>query len=491
MEFDVIVVGAGTAGCTVAAYLARHTTLTVGLVEAGGGYPRWALHAPLAGMRVRPFWSWRHETVPVAGLVQRPVVFPMGRVVGGTSAINAMIAAAGHPLDYDFLGTGPTDATLDRRIEELTALGVCIQAPRHRASFTQAFLDACRERSLTEVAHLDGSQSQTCGTFPLFQARGCRWSAAHLLRERWCRGRIHVVRRASVGAVRLHGNRVVGVDLEGASGRGAIRARVGVVLAAGVFQTPCILQRSGIGPRHLLESARIRVLMDLPGVGSNLHDHVGVPWVVPSRVPAPGRPSRWLPAAIRFMLFRDGVMASNCCEAGCFLGGAGSRPSIEVFTHFQTGKHPNAVEFSTVLLHPTSRGAVGVDPGNPSGAPRIDPGYFSNPDDLPRLAAGLHETIEIANSDALLRYGLASSARDVDEDWIRRHATTYYHPGGTCRLGDDPLGVVSRELRVHGTEGLWIADNSVAPEAPGGHTALTAMVIGVQAGRAVAAGGLG
>jgi choline dehydrogenase len=182
-------------------------------------------------------------------------------------------------------------------------------------------------------------------------------------------------------------------------------------------------------------------------------------------------------------------MASNCCEAGCFLGEPGSRPSIEVFTHFQTAKHANAVEFSTVLLHPASRGEVGIDPANPRGPPRIDPDYFSSPDDLPRLAAGLRRTIEIANSDALLRYGLAPSARDVDEEWIRRHATTYYHPAGTCRRGDDPLGVVSRELRVHGTDGLWVADNSVVPEVPGGHTALTAMLIGAKAGRSIAAHG--
>jgi choline dehydrogenase len=487
MDFDIVVVGAGTAGCTVAAYLARHTSLSIGLLEAGGGYPRWALHAPLAGLRLRPRWSWRHETVPMAGLANRPVVFPMGRVVGGTSAVNAMIAAAGHPRDYDFLDNGSTDANRERCLEDLEALGMRIQAPRYRSSFTRAFLDACCERGLRLEESLDGSASQACGMFPLFQDRGCRWSAAHLLRERRCRERIRVVRRAAVRAVTLHGARAVGVELEGATRRGTIRTRVGVVLAAGVLQTPCVLQRSGIGPRHLLESAGIGLVADLPGVGSNLQDHVGVPWVVPSRVATPGRPSRWLPAAIRYAIFRDGVMASNCCEAGCFLGEPGSRPSIEVFTHFQTAKHANAVEFSTVLLHPASRGDVGIDPAHPRGPLRIDPNYFSSADDLLRLAAGLRRTIEIANSDALLRYGLAPSARDVDEDWIRRHATTYYHPAGTCRLGDDPLGVVSRDLRVHGIDGLWVADNSVVPEVPGGHTALTAMLIGAQAGRSIAA----
>jgi len=492
MEIDIVVVGAGTAGCAVAAHLARHTSLSIGLVEAGGGYPPWALNAPLVGLRLRPLWSWRHETVPVAGLMNRSVVFPMGRVVGGTSAVNAMVAAAGHPCDYDFLEDRSTNTDFERCLEDLVALGMRIQTPRYRSSFTRAFLDACCERGLALEEKLDGSASQTCGMFPLFQDRGCRWSAAHLLSEVQCRERIRVVRRATVSAVTLHGTRAVGVELAateagGVAGRGTIRARVGVVLAAGIFQTPCILQRSGIGPRRLLESAAIRVVEDLEGVGRNFQDHVGVPWVVPSRVPAPGRPSRWLPAAFRFALFRDGVMASNCCESGCFLGEPGSRPSIEVFTHFQTAKHPKAVEFSTVLLRPASRGAVSIDPANPWGPPHIDPSYFTHPDDLPRLAAGLQQTIEIANSDSLLRYGLAPSARSVDADWIRRHATTYYHPAGTCRQGNDPLAVVDAGLRVHGTDGLWIADNSIVPEVPGGHTAFTALLIGAQAGRAIAA----
>lgn len=112
----------------VAAHLARHTSLSIGLLEAGGGYPRWALHAPLAGLRLRPRWSWWHETVAMAGLANRPVVFPMGRVVGGTSAVNAMIAAAGQPRDYDFLDDGSTDANRERCLEDLEALGMRIQA---------------------------------------------------------------------------------------------------------------------------------------------------------------------------------------------------------------------------------------------------------------------------------------------------------------------------------------------------------------------------
>jgi choline dehydrogenase len=491
VQFDIVIVGAGTAGCAVAAHLARHTDLSIGIVEAGGRYPAWALHAPLAGLRLRPFWSWHHESLPIPGLAGRTVVFPMGRVVGGTSAVNAMVAAAGHPQDYGFLWDGAADdspGTLHfQHVEQdLEALGVRTESARYQSGFTPAFLSACAEQGLAAVADLDGSMAETCGTFRVFQQRGCRWSAADLLKHGQHGARIRVLRKAAVRRLTFRGRRAVGIETGGARGSGTISARVGVVVAAGTMQTPCILQRSGIGPKGLLESCGLPVIENLQGVGRNLQDHVGVPWVVPSRVPSPGRPNRWVPAAVRFALFRDGVMASNCCEAGCFLGEPGSRPEIEVFTHFQTAKHPNAVEFSTILLHPASRGEVGIDPQNTWGAPRIDPAYFSAAGDLERLAHGLERTIRIANSESLLRFGLHPSRREVDSRWIRANASTYYHPGGSCRLGDDAMAVVNRDLRVHGVEGVWVADNSIVPELPGGHTALTALMIGAHAGRLIA-----
>jgi len=487
LTFDIIIVGAGTAGCAVAAQLARHTEYTIAVLEAGVGYPAWALHAPLAGLRLRPLWSRRDETVPIAGLLGRSVVFPMGRVVGGTSSVNAMIAAAGAPAAYAFLGKGvATTAGVESLFGELVALGVRMQAPNYRSAFTTAFLDACRASGLATAEPFDGSASETCGAFRLFQRDGHRWSAAHLLREPGCRDRVTVLTRSSVRRIVMRGRRAVGVELlEGRTTR-SLAARVGVVLSAGTIHSPCLLQRSGIGPGTLLEESGVPLVVDLPGVGLNLQDHVGVPWVVPSRLPPPGRPSRWVPAAVRYALFRSGVMASNCCEAGCFFGRPGTAPTIEVFTHFQTGKHPRAVEFSTVLLRPESRGTVGIDPADPWGRPRIDPDYLSVPGDLSRLATGLARVRAIVDSDVMRRFGLTPTPTAVDEEWIRRNATTYYHPAGSCRRGDDPEGVVDGRFRVHGTEGLWIADNSVVPQLPGGHTAATALMIGATVGRSLA-----
>jgi len=179
-------------------------------------------------------------------------------------------------------------------------------------------------------------------------------------------------------------------------------------------------------------------------------------------------------------------MVSNCCETGCFLGSPGSAPTIEIFTHFQTLKQANAVEFSTILLRPASRGSVGISPLSPWGKPCIHPNYFAQPADLEQLHQGLQSTLAIANSKAMQRYGLSASPEIVEPGWIQQHATTYYHPVGTCRMGGDNDGVVNERLSVHGVKGLWVADNSILPLIPGGHPAISAMLIGTRAAEWIA-----
>jgi len=232
------------------------------------------------------------------------------------------------------------------------------------------------------------------------------------------------------------------------------------------------------------------VLVDLPGVGQNLQDHFGVPVVVESQVPAPGRPARWLQAAAEWAIKRTGVMASNCCESACFLGSPGASPEIEVFTHFQTSRHPRAVEFSVVLLHPQSRGRLTPNPANPWGTPLIDPGFLKSPADALALQAGVARVRSLVQQPALRRFGLGREllpgALDLPA-FMRAHANTYYHPAGTCRMGSDPLAVVDPRLRVHGLENLWVVDNSIMPTITGGHTAATALMIGERAADILAA----
>ena len=490
MEFDVVVVGAGTAGCMVARQIALRTEARIAIVEAGPRFPAWALSAPLASLRVRPYWSWTNISDPIPSLNHRTVSFPMGRVVGGTSSVNAMIAAAGPAEDYEAFAPDRTARSLfepSLRKQWLEEQGIVVESPRYESEFTRAFLAGCQEQGIQRVEALDGSTSETCGLFELFQHNARRWSSAQLLREQGLPSTITVIPRTSVRRLMVKADRVVGLEVLGtAAAIQTIQSRFGVILAAGAIHSPCILQRSGIGSKETLDSAGIPMIKELFGVGRNLQDHLGVPWVVSSSVRAPGRPSQWIPAAMRYAMHRRGVMVSNCCEAGCFLGSKGRSPEVEVFTHFQTSKRAQAVEFSTILLHPKSRGKVSISAEDPWGAPRIEPNYLDSPDDMQRLIHGVQRTVEIANGSDLLRFGLTTSqVGEVDEPWVRKHASTYYHPGGTCRMGLDELGVVALDFQVHGIQGLWVADNSVVPALPGGHTAMTALWIGALAGQRI------
>ena len=505
-DFEVIIVGAGTAGCVLARRLVERTAARVLVVEAGPRYPAWALGPPLAGLRLRRGWSWAMESVPQPQLGGRRIPLPMGRVVGGSSSVNAMVAAAGPPADYDAWAAAGNEgwawadlAACWERVASSTDGGLLpVADPRHESAFSGAFLQACAEVGIGRRQPLTGAEAETCGTFSLFQHRGVRASAARCLSGVQTADRLTVMPRTPVRRVVMEGGRAVGVELGGPRRAGRIVAADTVVLCAGAILSPHLLQLSGIGPAESLEAAGIEVRMHLPGVGLNLQDHAGVPVVVESAVPPPGRPSRWLAAAIRHAVLGTGVMASNCCEAGCFLappgGSAGAAPGIEVYTHFQTGRHPRAVEFSVVLMHPRSRGTIRPNPADPWAGPLVDPRILTEEPDRTALVAGVERVRSIVATRALRGFGLGReilpggpAGSPPDDAFLRDHAATYHHPVGTCRMGGDGLAVVDPRLRVHGTENLWVVDNSVAPAIPAGHTAATAMIIGERAADFLAA----
>jgi choline dehydrogenase-like flavoprotein len=459
------------------------------LIEAGPRYPAWALHAPLAGLRLRTAWSWPLESVPQQQLNGRRIAFPMGRMIGGTSSVNAMVAAVGPAADHDAWGIpGWSWADLRPCLERAASLQGGSMLPVNQAvyesAFSTAFLRACEEDGLQRVGVFDGSLSETCGLFALFQDGGSRSSAARYLNDVGRDGKLSILPRTEVRRVLFAGQRAVGVEFGRRHATGQVFAADGVVLCAGALLSPNILHRSGVGPAEMLENAGVSVEVDLPGVGLNLQDHIGVPVVVESAVPPPGRPSRWLTAAVQYALFRNGVMASNCCESGCFLGGTSASPALEVFTHFQTSRHPRAVEFSVLLMHPQSRGTLTLAPGDPGGPPRIDPRYLDSKADKAILLAGVDRVRSITRRPALQRFGLGAEilpgAGDPDA-FLQSNAGTYYHPVGTCRMGSDGLAVVDPRLRVHGVDNLWVVDNSIVPKLTAGHTAATALMIGERA----------
>ncbi len=488
-DVDVVIVGGGTAGAIVAERLARGTDLTILVLEAGPGFPGWALGVPLASYRLSGPWSWPHLSVPQESLEGRRIRFPTGRVLGGSSSINAMIAAHGPAADYDAWAeegcTGWGWRDLDPFWRQATdprdEAAASIEAPSHTAPFTHALVAACEESGLVRAEPLTGERSQTCGRFALFQRNRMRYTTAHAMAIAARKERVRVATRAPVHRVLFADDRATAVECGDPRAPVTIRARVGVVLGAGVFGTPCILMRSGIGASARVRAAGVDPWLHLPGVGENLQDHVGVPVILGCRAPSPGRKSRWIPAALRYALSRSGVMASNGCEGGAFLGSAGRPPDLEIAGLFQTRHHPRAVEIAAIVMHPDSRGFVTIDPRDPVGTPIIDPRFLTAPDDLRRLREGIDRVRDVVSRPALREFGITGEIMPGSTDiglHIRRLASTHYHPVGTCRMGTDAMAVVGPDLVVRGTRNLWICDNSVVPRLPAGHSAATAMIIG-------------
>lgn len=507
-EWDYIIVGGGTAGAVVAARLSEDHTARVLLLEAGGEYPA-ALSVPLPGMRYAAGYSWKYLTRQQAGLGYRRISLPFGKVVGGSSSVNAMMYYRGTPSCYDrWAFDGNSDWTFSRvlpyfRKSENQEHGsspyhgiagpVDVSDPRHRAPFSEAFVEACVETGLPYREDFNGPARHGAGFFQVTQRHGRRVSTADAyLKPARRRSGVRVETRALVtrllrGRVRVNG--VAFIDQAGET-RAAYAARE-VILSAGALNTPKILLLSGIGPAAELRSLGIEIVLDLPGVGRNLQDHVRVPVLYESSRSSPGDMAFWIPAALEYAVRRTGVMASNCCESGavlCSTGDAGD-PDLQFVTHFQSPLYAGTVDLQFCLLRTRSRGRITLASTDPAAPPWIDPNYLSDDEDVKLAVRGLRWARRIAQSPALRRFGLraevlpGSDLRTDDEleHHIRATAETCYHPVGTCRMGSDGLSVVDADLRVRGIEGLRVIDASIMPVLPDGNTCASTLMIAEKA----------
>lgn len=517
--YDHIVIGAGSAGCAVASRLSEDPARSVLLIEAGGSANRLEVLAPLAfSNQFHSKIDWDYYTQPEPGLNGRRIYEPRGKVMGGSSSMNAMLWIRGHPADYD--GWRIEGWTWDdvrpvfERIERRSGIPgfatnadgpVHVTRQRDPDPLTQKFIEAATAAGIPSNEDLSGPD-EGVGSSPVTVWKGRRWNAARAyLGKARNRDNLTVLKKALVRRIVIRDGRAIGVEWEKRGRKGAAESRSDVVLSAGAFNTPHLLQLSGVGPAEHLRSIGIEPIADSPGVGANLTEHplTLVNWELKegnlglSDATHPKYLVRWLAGG-------RGKLSSNIAEALAHIRSDDSleAPDFQLlfgpafFWEHGAGEHPQpAMVIAQSLWTPKSRGTVLAHSSDPRELPEVQLNMLTEREDVEALIRAIRRSREIAQTEPLA--GLVESeiqpGQDVQtdeeiEDWIRRTCEHTYHPACTARIGAKGEGVVDSELRVHGVENLRVADASVLPVTTRANTNAPAIMVGERCASFIRAG---